>query len=140
MRAPNLLPSLLGASCSIAFGAFSGTALFNLFAWLRAGDGLSFSQASSAASSSPVYTVLSIGLVITAGILGGMAAAKLSTHRRYLNAFMSAAIFLVWSLVLFASPLTEAKVEVLSLVEAFVLPIPCALMGAYLFARWNNVG
>jgi len=137
---PQLFPSLLGAASSIAFGAFSGTALFNLFTWLEGGNEVSVFDAASVAGSSPIYAVLSVTLIIMAGVLGGMAAAKLSGRGPYVNALTSALFVLVWSLVLIASPVSAATVEVMTLVEGFVLPVPCALLGAYVFMRLRTVG
>src|SRR5882672_9043824 len=107
MWSPNFFPSLLGASCSIAFSAVSGTALFNFLAWLKAGSGLSFSEAYSAVPANSFYIAASIALTIIAGALGGIVAAKLSTRQPYLNALISALFVLIWSVVLFASPLAE---------------------------------
>jgi hypothetical protein len=140
MRSPELFPSLLGAASSIAFAAFSGTALFNLFAWVNGGNELSLLDAASAASNSPVYAMLSIIFMVLAGVLGGMAAAKLSGHGPYVNALTSAMFVLMWSLVLIASPVSAATAEVITIIEGFVLPIPCALFGAYAFARLADVG
>ncbi|MEA3194307.1 MAG: hypothetical protein QOD26_2640 [Betaproteobacteria bacterium] len=134
MYSPQLLPSLLGASSSIAFTAFFGTLLFNVYTWLFQGGGLSLEEAVANAPASPIYTALSVATSIAAGILGGMAAANLSTRTPYANSLTSALVVLVWSLVLFASPLRETKADTLGVIEAFGLPIPCALLGAYVIA------
>lgn len=139
MRSPELFPSLLGAASSIAFAAFSGTALFNLFAWVNGGNELFFLDAASVASASPVYAMLSITFMVLAGLLGGMAAARLSARSPYVNALTSSMFVLVWSLVLIASPGGTASLEVITIIEGFVLPVPCALFGAHLFARLANV-
>jgi hypothetical protein len=140
MRRPEIFPSLLGAASSIAFAAFSGTALFNLYAWVRGGSELSIFDGDSAAWGGPIYAALSITFMVLAGVLGGLATAKLSARTPYVNALTSGVFVLVWSLVLIASPVSAATVEVMTLVEGFALPIPCALLGAYVFMRLRTVG
>lgn len=106
--------------------AFAGTALFNLYTWLYMGSGQSLDQA-AAAPPSFTYMALAVAEAIAAGILGGMAAAKLSTRTPYANALASALVYLAWSIVLFASPLKEAQADTASVIQAFALPIhaPC---------------
>ena len=140
MRGYRFSPSLLGASASIAFGAVSGTALFNLIAWLTAGSGISFAEAYSAVPHNRFYLPLSLVCALISGLLSGLVAAKLSRHRPYLNALVSSVLVLVWSIVLIASPLREITFDTLTLVDAFVLPAPSAVLGAYIFLRWGNDG
>jgi hypothetical protein len=132
-----LLSFVLGASVSIAFAAVSGTAGFNAMAWLMAGPGITFAQAYSLAPHNAFYLVVFCGIPVAAGLLGGFVAAKLSHGNPYLSALVSALLVMATSVVFMASPVSEVTFNAVTLLPAFVFPVPCALLGAYLFSRRN---
>ncbi len=131
----NRLPAFLGACVTVALAAVSSTVLFNLLAWVEAGSGLTFEQAYTAVPRFPFYGILSIGLAVASNVGGGWIAAKLSAYQPYLNSLISGFIVLGWATLMMASPLQQGGLGLLTLVQLFLLPIPCAIVGAHLFLR-----
>jgi len=72
---------------------------------------------------------------LVAGGLGGVVAAKLSDGIPYRSALVAALLVMIWSVITFASPLSEVSLEASSLVPAFVFPVPSSILGAYIYQR-----
>lgn len=135
-----LFPALVGSAVSFAFGAICGSASFNLFTWLESGNRFNFSQALAQTTQYPAFYFVGMGLGAIGGILGGYVASRVSIRQPYLAALSAAMFSMLWSVVMYASPVNDTHLEIFGVLSSFVLPIPLALIGARWHARQSTAG
>jgi hypothetical protein len=136
----SLFSALLGASVSVTIATVFGTAIFNGMVWFTVGTGTPFDQAYAAAPQHPLYFVLGFANSFVGGMLGGYIAALLSERKPYLNAFLAGLFAITCFLVMFISPVAQVTFELVSVLTQLVLPVPFALLGAYVFVRRQSDG
>jgi hypothetical protein len=129
----NLFPALVGSAVSFAFSAICGTASFNLFTWLESGTKFNFSQALAQTTHYPVVYFIGLGLGAIGGVLGGYVASRVSKRQPYLAALSAGIFSMLWSVVMYASPVNDSHIEIYAVLSSFILPVPLALLGA----RWH---
>lgn len=129
----NLFPALVGSAVSFAFSAISGTASFNLFTWLESGTKFNFSQALVQTTHYPMVYFVGLVLGVIGGVLGGYVASRVSKHQPYLAALNAGIFSMLWSVVMYASPVNDSRLEIYAVLSSFILPVPLALFGA----RWH---
>jgi len=76
-----------------------------------------------------------VGLVlgVIGGVLGGYVASRVSKHQPYLAALNAGIFSMLWSVVMYASPVNDSRLEIYAVLSSFILPVPLALFGA----RWH---
>ncbi len=127
-----LFPALVGSASSFAFSAIIGTASFNLFTWLESGTKLNASQALSQTTYYPLIYFFGLGLGCVGSLLGGYVASSVAVQRPYLAALNAGILSMLWSFIMFATPVSESRLEIFAVLSNFILPVPLSLLGA----RW----
>lgn len=136
----NLFPALVGSAVSFAFSAISGTASFNLFTWLESGTKFNFSQALDQITHYPMVYFVGMVLGAIGGVLGGYVASRVSKRQPYLAALNAGIFSMLWSVVMYASPVNESRLNIYAVLSSFILPVPLALLGARWHARQPTDG
>jgi hypothetical protein len=136
----NLFPALVGSATSFAFSAICGTASFNLFTWLESGTKINVSQALAQTTQYPMLYFIGLGLGGMGSVLGGYVASRVTKRQPYLVA-MNAGIFsMLWSVIMYASPVSESRLEIYAVLSSFILPVPLSLLGARWYMRHPGDG
>jgi len=126
---------LLGAATSIAFGAVVGSMIFNLLVRVALGSGVPFSEAYAAVPTMFGYSAFGACLAFVANFGAGYVAAMLSGRNSYLHAAVTGSLVLVYSTLLYLTPVSEVKLDAFTFVLYFLVPIPSALLGAHYQSR-----
>ncbi len=126
---------LLGAATSIAFGAVFGSLTFNLLVRVAMGSGVPFSEAYAALPTMFGYSAFAVCLAFVSNFGAGYVAAMLSGRKRYLHAAVTGSLILVYSMLLYLTPVSEVKIDALAFILSFLVPIPSALLGAHYQSR-----
>jgi hypothetical protein len=141
MRFPgsfSLLAALLGASVSVTMATVFGTAIFNGMMWYVLHSGIPPELAYGAVSRHQLYPPLVFLNTLLGGMLSGYVAARISSKKHYLSAFVAALFAMACFLIMFISPMGQMSFDANFVLTNLVLPIPCALLGAYVFLRWKS--
>ncbi|MCZ8294021.1 MAG: hypothetical protein O9312_10950 [Hylemonella sp.] len=131
---------LLGAATSIAFGAVLGSLMFNILVRVALGSGAPFSEAYAAVPTTAGYSAFAVCLAIAANFGAGYVSAMLSGRKRYLHAVAAGSLVLVYSALLYLTPVSEVKLDALSFILSFLVPIPAVLLGAHYQSRGEAGG
>lgn len=126
---------LLGAATSIALGAVVGSMTFNLLVRVALGSGVPFSEAYAAVPTMFGYSAFGAILSFVSNFGAGYVAAMLSGRNRYLHGVVTGSLVLIYSTLLYLTPVSEVKLDVFSFVLYFLVPIPSALLGAHYQSR-----
>lgn len=131
---------LLGAATSIALGAVVGSVTFNLLVRVALGSGVPFSEAYAAVPTMFGYSTFGACLAFVANFVAGHVAAMLGGRNSYLHAAVTGALVMVYSTLLYLTPVSEVKLDPFTFVLYFLVPIPSALLGAHYQSRGASGG
>jgi hypothetical protein len=127
------IPALIGSAVIYALGMVGGTVWFNLFTWFVEGANLSFSQTWERISANPMFFLPGFGIWAGSYWLGGLVAARLSATQPYFAALIASVLSMAYTAILQMSPTSDVHAGLLDLIGMYLLPVPCALLGA----RWQ---
>jgi len=77
---------------------------------------------------------------MVSSVLGGYVASRVAISKPYRVATYAGLVTMVWSAVMFATPTTDVHIGTFALLQYFVVPIPCSLLGAGWYMRNPNDG
>jgi len=109
--------------------------MFNLLGRVALGGGAPFSEAYAAVPTMAGYSAFAVCLAIAANFGAGYVSAMLSGRKRYLHAVAAGSLVLVYSVLLYLTPVSEVKLDGLSFILSFLVPIPAVLLGAHYQSR-----
>jgi hypothetical protein len=126
--------ALLGGAVAIAATAFFGTLVTNLALWILIGRGVPLQEAYSELFYSTEQIVVGQAVGFLCNAAGGYAAASLASTRPVTHGLIAGATSLVFVLVTYATP-AASSYPVWMAVWNFIIPLPAAMLGAYVRAR-----
>lgn len=81
------------------------------------------------------YSAFVACLAFVANFGAGYVAAMLSGRAAYLHATVAGSLVLVYSALLYLTPVSEVKLDPFTFILYFLVPIPAALVGAHYQSR-----
>jgi len=126
--------ALLGGAVAIAATAFFGTLVSNLALLILMWRDVPFQEAYSELFYSTEQIVIGQAVAFLCNAAGGYAAASLTSPRPVTHGLIAGATSLVFVLVTYATPVASSY-PVWMAVWNFMIPLPTAMLGAYVRAR-----
>ena len=137
MQGPvNWRAAFLGGAVAIAASAFFGTLVANITLWVLVLRGVPLEQAYADMWTSISSILIGEAVTILCNAAGGYAAASLASTRFVVHSFLAGAMNLVFGVIAYATPMpTAANIPFWMVIWNFMVPVPAALLGGYIYAR-----